>query len=239
LGAAVTVLAAAATDLVDKQSAVEVQLDDHTQWLTSCDEGGLASGQNFAVIGDELIQFATVAPLGGGRFKLAQLLRGRGGTEWACGDHSVGERFCLLETGTLQPVAMPVWSIGATVDAASGLGTAVSLPFTGESVRPLSPVNLSAEFLAGGSVFLSWTRRSRLGFAWVDGIDVPIGETREQYRIVLASAVNAVEISSDQPSLTVSADTLALLGSGPLSVEVRQIGDFAASRPAQATIITP
>ena len=105
------------------------------------------------------------------------------------------------------------------------------------SVRPLSPVNLSAELLANGSLALSWTRRSRQGLAWLDGIDAPLGETTEQYRVILTNAAASVEFSSDQPSLAVTSDALVPLGSGPVSIEVRQIGDFAASYPAQTSII--
>ena len=58
LGRAATVLASAASDLLDDLSSVDVSLEDETQWLTSCDEDGLAAGQNLALLGREVIQFA-------------------------------------------------------------------------------------------------------------------------------------------------------------------------------------
>jgi hypothetical protein len=39
-----------------------------------------------------------------------------------------------------------------------------------------------------------------------------------------------------QPSLTVSATDLATLGAGEIAIDVRQIGDFASSRPSQLNI---
>ena len=44
------------------------------------------------------------------------------------------------------------------------------------------------------------------------------------------------EYLDGEPALTIAASDLAAIGSGPAQVEVRQIGDFAASRPAQASI---
>jgi hypothetical protein len=68
---------------------------------------------------------------------------------------------------------------------------------------------------------------------------VPLSERIEQYRITLTSATSSSELVSNQGSLTVPAATVTPLGSGPTTIEVRQIGDFAASRPAQLTINLP
>jgi hypothetical protein len=103
-------------------------------------------------------------------------------------------------------------------------------------MRPLSPVDLSAEFNAAGDLTLAWTRRSRSGFAWLDDVDAPIGETREQYAITISAGDTTLELTSEQPALVVSALDLEPLGTAEASVEVRQVGDSAASRPAQLTI---
>lgn len=236
LGRAATVLASAAADLLDDQNSVDVSLDDETQWLTSCDQDGLAAGQNLAVLGGEVIQYAQATPLGAGRFRLSQLLRGRGGTEWACGSHALDEPFCVLDVAALQPVMLPAWSIGATLTAAGATGPTFSGVFSGEGVRPPSPVNLLAELIDGGGLLLSWTRRSRQGFAWLDEIDAPLGESTEQYSITLTGVATQIELASNQPNATASPETLTALGAGPVVIEVRQIGDFAASHPAQTSI---
>src|SRR5581483_11099252 len=117
LGSAATVLAAAGTDLIDDQSTVDVTLIDADQWLTSCDDDALAAGENLAVLGSELIQFGQAAALGDRQFRLSRLLRGRGGSEWACSGHAVNEPFCLITSGALQTVILPAWSIGSVVAA--------------------------------------------------------------------------------------------------------------------------
>ena len=104
LGRALNALPSAACDLVDGANAVDVELVDPEQWLTSCDDDGLAAGQNLAVLGSEMIQFGQATPLGGGRFQLGRLLRGRGGTEWAAADHSDHDPFCLILPGNLQAI---------------------------------------------------------------------------------------------------------------------------------------
>jgi hypothetical protein len=199
----------------------------------------LAAGTNLAVLGSELFQFGEALPLGGGSFRLSQLLRGRGGTEWACGGHVAGEIFCMLDPGAVRLVTLPNSCIGAKVEASINSGPDVSIVFSGESLRPPSPINLVAATDSVGGLRLSWTRRSRQGFAWVDEIDAPLGETSEQYRIILTGTAGEADYTVGQPSLTVTPADVADLGSGPAQIEVRQIGDFAASRPTQLTITLP
>jgi hypothetical protein len=149
--------------------------------------------------------------------------------------HAADEPFCLLTAGTLQPVVLPSWSIGATLSATARGGPLASIQFLGENIRPPAPVNLAAELQGGGDLVLSWTRRSRQGFVWLDGIDAPLGEANEQYRVSVAGASASIELPATQPSVTIDAAELATLG-GALAIEVRQIGDAAISRPAQLTL---
>jgi hypothetical protein len=131
---------------------------------------------------------------------------------------------------------LPGWSIGATVAATVTGGNGASIGFGAEGLRPPSPVNLAVERLSNGDLMIRWTRRSRQGFAWVDGIDTPLGEAREQYSVAISGSLSAIELTSDQSNVVVPGTTLASIGAGLASIEVRQIGDFAASRPAQLVI---
>ena len=99
-------LAPATADLIDERNDIIIALIDESQWLTSCDDEALAAGENLAALGKEIIQFGQATALGGGRFRLSRLLRGRGGSEWACAAHLPDEQFCLLKPGTLQRVAL-------------------------------------------------------------------------------------------------------------------------------------
>ena len=164
------------------------------------------------------------------------MLRGRGGTEWACEAHAVGEVFCLIRPGTLQPIMLPSWSLGATIGASCDGGASTSTKLDGEALRPPSPVNLAAQREPNGDLSVTWTRRSRQGFAWVDGIDAPLGEAREQYRVMISGSQNGLESIVDEPAIIIADAVLRELGAGFAMIGVRQVGDLAASRPAQISI---
>jgi hypothetical protein len=240
LGSALSVLSAGNAHLLDSVASVDVELIDHEQWLTSCDDEALVGGGNLAILGGELIQFGDALPLGAGRFRLGRLVRGRGGTEWAMTEHGPGEPFALIERDALQPVALPAWligsSLGATLSGPANGASASIAAFAGESCRPLSPVRLQSAITSAGALELAWTRRSRRGWAWIDQVDAPLGETREQYRITVEGTLGSLELTSDQPTAVIAAADLVQVGSGPATIEVRQIGDLGASRPATSTI---
>ena len=203
----------------------------------------LVGGANLAALGDELIQFGAVEPLGERRFRLSRLLRGRRGTEWAARDHVVGEDFLLIDPQALAVVEPPLAMLGGTATLmASGLGdiqpALVNRMIGGETVRPPSPVHLSAE-RRGGDLILKWVRRSRSGWAWLSGGDAPIGEETEIYRLVLSGAGFERTIMLAESSYLYSAAEQAADGaSGAFTMSVTQIGTFASSRSA-ALIVTP
>jgi hypothetical protein len=208
-------------------------------WLLSCDDDALVGGSNLAVLGSEVIQFGGAQPLGGGRFRLSRLLRGRAGTEWAMDAHSAGEAFALIDPDALRTVVLPSWAMGAgAVASLVGQGSESSgpTPVAAEALRPPSPVALLGEIDAAGQLVLRWTRRSRRGFAWDDEIDVPLGEASERYRVTIEGASRSLEYESSEPALVVSAADMTVIGPGPAIVEVRQIGDAAASRPASLNL---
>lgn len=236
LGHALTVLAPADPYLIDEVNSVDIELIDGEQWMTSCDDDALSGGANLAVLGSELLQFGTATALGGGRFRLARLLRGRGGTEWAAAAHALGETFCLADANALRALALPISMRGTTISVEDSEDSTASLTFAARSVQPLAPVDASAVIDSAGNLNLGWTRRSRSGFAWVDEVDAPIGESREEYRVTISTATAAIELTTDQPSLVVDASGLAALGGGTAAIELRQIGDWSASMPAQLTV---
>lgn len=235
LGRTVGTLAVGTPHLLDEKTSIEILLIDHDQWLESRDLDALIGGANAAVVGSELIQFGRAEPLGDGRWRLSRLLRGRAGTDWACDAHEPDEIFCLLEADSLQRVTLPLGCLGGRVTAMVG-NAQTTVPLDGEALRPLTPVQLSAQIDGDGDMVVCWTRRSRAGLAWVDGVDVPLGETREVYRVIVASSTQSIELSTGDPSMHIDGATLVELGAGPISITVQQIGDFAASRPAQITL---
>lgn len=239
LGHALNSLAAGDPYLIDTAHSVDIELIDADQWLVSCDDDALAAGANLGALGSELLQFGAVTAIGSGRFRLERLLRGRGGTEWATESHNAGEPFVLIERDAVRPLTVPLSAFGSQVTARPRGGTQTELVLASESLRPPPPVRLAVVPQASGDWNVSWIRRSRWGFAWIDEVDAPVGETREQYRVTIAGSSGELQLIVDQAQLTVAASDIGLLGSGPATIQVRQIGDWAASRPAELSLTLP
>ena len=243
LGIAATALGDGASTLADARSEVEVELQHDEMWLANATDDALAAGANLALLGNELIQFGRADWLGGRRFLLSRLWRGRRGTEWAASGHAAGEGFLLVERETLRVVEAPAGSIGAQASvSASGIGdggepVTAAVQIAGEALRPPSPVHLRAERLDNGDMLIGWVRRSRLGWAWANGSGTPLGEEREAYRVTLSGAGFARASEVAQPTFLYTAAEQAADGAvGPVEVEVAQLGTHAVSRIAWITM---
>jgi len=245
IGAAVGVLGPGGAALFDRRNAIEVELLHDEMWLESRDDEALVAGENLAMIGDELIQFGEAVRVGPRRFRLSRLLRGRRGSEWAAATHAAGDAFVLIEPESLVALPLPLARVGGVVEvSARGIGDsgapAIASRAIGiEAVRPPSPVHLDARVRADGAIEIGWTRRSRTGWAWIDGVDAPLGEFRESYRVTLAGGARAREAEVETPGFVYSAAAQAEDGVAagmPVSIAVAQLGTLAASRTAVVTI---
>ncbi|HYI39284.1 MAG TPA: phage tail protein [Allosphingosinicella sp.] len=242
LGAALEVPAAAGSALIDELGRIEVELLNESMWLESRSDSALADGANLALLGDELIQFGLAEPLGGRRFRLSRLLRGRRGTEWAAGLHAPGEPFVLIEAECLAAVEAPLGSFGSEArligqGPGDPEGVLALRTVTGEAMRPPPPVHLRAERLADGGLALSWVRRSRSGWVWLSGSDTPLGEETESYRLTLAGAGFERSVTLAAPAYLYGVAEQAADGlAGPLAVEIVQLGTSAPSRPGSLIV---
>lgn len=242
LGSALTPLAAGQSALVDELNRIDVQLANPDHWLQSRDDAALAMGANLAAVGDEVIQFGSAEAIGPGRFRLSRLLRGRGGTEWAIAAHGAGEDFVLLDGRSLKTLSLPVELLGMPVRVtAHGPGDqpdppAATMTAEGEAMRPLAPANLRAIPTADGTVRLSWVRRSRLAWGWVDEIEAPADNEFHGFRVTVAGPSGSITADVQTSEYVLSAAERVSLGAGQLTVDIRQIGVAALSRPATITI---
>jgi hypothetical protein len=238
MGEALTALGVSGGALFDLTGRIEVELLNTEMWLESASDAALASGANLAALGDELIQFGQAEHLGGRRFRLSRMLRGRRGTEWAISTHAVGDAFTLIEREALLTIEAPGGSIGAVaLISASGVGDespAVNMrAITGSSLQPPAPVHLKAERLEDGALAIAWTRRSRLGWAWIDGGEVPLGEEREEYLVTVSGgAAERTFTLGASHHLYPIAEQIADGLSGAVTIQVMQVGTHARSRPA-------
>ena len=231
IGTISTVPRAAGSALIDRAGSVEVLLAHAGMVLADADAGALDAGANLALVGEELLQFGRAEPLGGNRWRLSVLLRGRRGTESAAGAQQPGDRFVLLAPGALASLPLPLAVVGGTASVlASGPGDTdgpvrAEADVTGASLLPPAPVHLRVVRQADGRV-LRWARRSRAGWRWADGGDVPLAEESERYRLRVLSG-EAVVYATET-----AAPHLPLADVPPGRVELCQLGMFGASPPA-------
>lgn len=230
--------------LIDLVNSLHVTLLAADMELGDADEAALAQGRNLCMVGRELLQFSRAVQTGAASFRLEGLRRGLCGTDWAMGAHVAGEPFLLIEEERLaEPfAALGNSEIGSTLRlAAVGIGDAepveAELMVSGEAVTPIAPVHLRALSDGAGGWNLTWTRRSRCGWRWISGADVPLGEESERYELrVLAGETLLRRVETKSPQWVYEAEAFDADGGGALTIEVRQIGSFALGRPAQAVL---
>lgn len=240
LGATLDTLPPGDPALFDGISAVTVDLLHDAMALESRSDDALVAGENMALIGEEVVQFGSAVQIASARFALSRFLRGRRGTEWAMAAHAPGERFLLLDPTTLKPVGVAVSALGATASLfATGVGddmpASAELVVAGRSIRPPGPVHPGARRLSSGDIEIGWVRRSRLGWRWTDGGDIPLGEEAEAWRLTVAPDIGSgrtVETGSTGYLYTLAAQQAdGSAAATELTLEIAQLGTLAASSP--------
>jgi hypothetical protein len=190
--------------------------------------GGLASEDDILVLGGanvaaienadgewEVIQFATATLVAPGVYDLSELLRGQSGTEGAIRDPvAAGARFVVLDASvrqvdmTASDIGLPFnWKYGpAPYDIGHpAFSTKLAFAFRGIGLRPLSPVQVRAQF-SSGDLAITWIRRTRIGGDSWEQTEVPIGEDSEAYEIDVMSGSTVVRtLTPASPSITYAA----------------------------------
>ncbi|MEM8917667.1 MAG: phage tail protein [Pseudomonadota bacterium] len=227
--------------LIDRQNEIDVTLHNSAMLLSPADQDQLLAGQNMAVVGSEILQFGMAEPLGGNQYRLSHLLRGLGGSEAAMTDHADGEAFVLIDDSLaaidarFYPLFQPVSMAFAGRDDDEPV--IASLPSAGRALTPWSPVHPQWSIEASGELLVSWTRRSRSGLLWLDGVEVPLGEDEELYDVsIMADNVGIADFSAQTSSPEWLIDSAKLqqyrdFGTVNLLIEVRQTGRYAWSDP--------
>lgn len=236
LGRTQLALPPASPHLFDRNGWVDVILAGADLVLRDASIRQLAMGENRALIGREIIQFARATPLGDGIWRLTGLHRGRGGTEAAIHGHVADEHFVLLDG---KAVALSNPEIGSNAGAqvvAIGVGDQdpVYSDVTNRGItrRPPSPVHPRVRMNSDGSLQLGWTRRSRGAWIWSDLVETPLNEEAETYEVIAGTLQSPTAMwVVAAPALTLSAAQLAPLTSAaaPMPISVRQCGSFAKS----------
>jgi hypothetical protein len=200
--------------------------------LEETDLEGLLNGENLAIIGDELVQFAGADEVSEGIWELSYFLRGRKDTETAA--HAPGERFVMLDQ--LSAIPASVTDLGRTLTfrattwgAAVDTGTVVSMTYTGKTQTERRPGYVMAR-REGDDAVVSWQGVGRLGA----GANVAHGARFAGYRVTFDDGVLA-PVVADTMAETITQDVSAL--GAPLTISVAQLNDLTGAGPATEVIL--
>ena len=183
----------------------------------------------------EVIGFANAELVGSNQWRVRRLLRGLGGSEeQAARVLPVGALVVVLD-GAVQPLLNGVSHLGETwtwriapanADPYDVLSVALTATSGPAALLPMSPTGVVARRGSDG-VRINWIRRARLdGDSWA-GVDIPLDESSEAYRVSLmksGAVIRQVDVSS-ATYLYAGADELADFGTRQttLAVVVQQI----------------
>jgi hypothetical protein len=208
--------------------------------LASVTEEALLNGANFAAVenGDgewELLQFQAATLVAPSTYDLSVLLRGVNGTEGAMRDPvTAGARFILVNSAVTATNLRPD-EVGLTLNYKYGPASedldepsygGAAHAFRGLGLRPLSPVHLQGKRNpATGDWSFVWIRRTRTGGDSWSGLEVPLAEERELYRLEILDAPGGDVLRSlerDTPSfLYTAAMQIADFGATQWNVAIR------------------
>ena len=151
------------------------------------------NGKNVVLVGNEIIQFTTAVQNSDGTWTLSNLLRGRRGTEWACGSHTENELVIVPQTGfsreqePLAVVGQPRWYEAVTTGQDPSTVEPVPFTITGQDLVPYAPCHLGGTVNGNGDITILWTRRTRVGWNSLSQDPVPLSEDNELYVLNILS----------------------------------------------------
>ena len=220
VGYASDILADGTSSLFDRSSTVNIKLKSGT--LSSSTDLAILNGANAAMIGAELVQFVTATLESDGTYTLSNLLRGRKGTEWAMGSHSIGDDFVLINTAINRvPTIINAERKYKSVSIGNFLADSYAddVTYTGVNLKPLSPVSTKASRSSNNNVVISWLRRSRFETSalWTP----QVGEEAESYEI---------DIFTDNTYATIARAVTGLATPAYTYTSTDQVADFGSNQ---------
>lgn len=250
-GAATSVLASHHCTTTDRWNTLDIQMINGE--LSSVTEADMLNGSNAFLLQSgndwELIQAADVEDLGGGKYRLSILLRGRRGTEQAASGHAAGDKFIVLSTSTMQRI-QNASEIGqerfykpVTFGALFSPTGAVEFTNTARGRECYAPEHVKGARDGSNNLSITWSRRSRIGdeLDWNDNVaEPPLGEDSEAYEVYIPNAVPPRTISVTSETASYPAVDQAADGFTPgdsIDVIVYQMSaSNGRGRPGSATI---
>ncbi len=225
-------------NLIDDSNVLQIRIDSNASPPEVVALSPLAPNAPALFVGNELIRYAAIEPLGGANFAVRRLLRDVGKSGPLA--HLAGERVVFVDQDALLfPDFGPLRAGNTIVIEAEGLGDAspVSQLATvrGTAILPLAPVHGRAERLDDGGISISWVRRARHDPGWLDGVDMPIVEGALAFRLsVLRNGTELFAAETASEMLTIASAQVASWAvppGGTVDIAIRQSGTFGLSEP--------
>lgn len=198
-GGALTILAAPRSPWDwDTVNSLTVQMQSGT--LAGDTDVNVLNGSNALIVGSEVIQFANCVNNGGGSYTISRLLRGRRGTEWACGTHGTNETVIApFAVGEILREQRPLSEIGSLryyrgVTSGDLVADAPDndLTLAGNDLKPYAPCHIGGFLDVNSNVIITWMRRTRIGWAGLSQDPVPLSEDSELYDVDILNGSGVV-----------------------------------------------
>lgn len=195
------ILASGYGEVLETDSSVIVTIDSATSLpMSTTIDDMLNSYANLALIGNELVCFENATFLGSGQFQLnGAWMRGIKGT--ARVSHSANERFVLLSSPTeaIKAFDVAINQVGDTLYYRAGsVGKSVAgadvktLSFAGNKLKPFSPCMVEASRDMSNNITITWVRRDRTYYRWIDSVDLASSEASIAYQIDIVDGLDTV-----------------------------------------------
>lgn len=187
-GKTLTPLPAGPVGRYDRANVIDIELSaGHIASLGSAEFLGSANALSLqTLLGWEVIQFQNAQLISPHVYRLSTLLRGQLGSDYAMLDHlDAGAQIVLLNDALISlPLSNELTGNEVQLHYQSGERAMESLttPYSAAHLRPLAPVHLRAA-RRGADLDISWIRRGRVNADNWAGLDIPLGEEVEQYRV--------------------------------------------------------
>ncbi|MGH8595790.1 MAG: phage tail protein, partial [Gammaproteobacteria bacterium] len=171
---------------MDVINSVTVQMNDTANTLAGITDAQVLEGGNLCAIragsGWEILQFGVATLVSAGKYTLSRLMRGRFGGEALTAGHFVGDTFLVITREEINFLARPQADVGldrlvkaATFGETSEAAEPMTITLIGNSQLPLAPLHLTAATdRATNDWSLSWKRRARTYFWWLDITEIPL-----------------------------------------------------------------
>lgn len=240
MGWATDALGDSSPGITDRANTVTVQMIQGT--LESTTELATQNGINWAVLGDEVIGFATATLTGYRTYTLSVLLRGLRDTQEDMGGHAVGDRFILLESNSITAQSVNLGALGTARDyKALSVGAdiadvdAQTVTVGGNSIRPFAPAWIGAirNDPTAGDWSGSWDPRTRANVRVFQEAPIDLLESSEVYEVdVLDTGVPTRTITS-----TASGGGSVITGRTFLYTDDDQTTDFGSDQSSITLVV--